>query len=515
MLMSMRNGLLNSDGLVLHSSLQAPPCHGRERAGRCCILHVPEGDLILGRCDLLEDREALRSLSKCCFCFPASQVCPAVCQASGVGRRAICLSGHEITCQLRADGQRCFLSADFHALTRSLREELDVPDVQTPSIGFLPTLSDVDRDLRTQEDRGDAFNSLVNYAVCGLLESRLRSHEAGLVFDAEERQLLVATASSEAGFSYCRVPIEPSGVTVEHLKDIIQDKAREGLLFVANSPSSLTFEPALGVTLQTEGSAPHMASRSRPADKRLSRNARREIVGRAGDVSGLAQVPGVEIKLEALPDARDKGYWKLVTRRVQEEAKRGWTLRGALRIPNQARVSPEAIDVERAAHTHLVYTKTPGKSFALTASETWREAVEFSPVRAHGAEVDGSLMNKGVFETIRVWASQGWVLQCVFFCELPLGDHGRDEISEIVSGHEMDERTPSVASGSSRSNGSAAFAPLSSGRTSRSFSGKSARLQIKKCKYAMRYHSLLYFARPATTADGGGLHGGDGCIQGL
>lgn len=409
------------------------------------------------------------------------------------------------------------LLADFHALTRSLREELDVPDVQTPSIGFLPSLSDVDRDLRSQEDRGDAFNSLVNYAVCGLLESRLRCNEAGLVFDAEERQLLVATASSDAGFSYCRVPIEPSGVTVEHLKDIIQQKAREGLLFVANSPSSLTFEPALGVTLQMEGFAPQRdASRSRPADKRLSRNARREIVGRTGDVSGLAQVPGVEIKLEALPDARDKGYWKLVTRRVQEEAKRGWTLRGALRIPNQPRVFPEALDVERAAHTHLVFAKTPGKGFGLTAPETWREAVEFSPVRAHGPEVDGSLMNKGVFETIRVWASQGWVLQCVFFCELPLGDHSRDEMSEIVSGHEMDERTPSVASGSSRGNGSAAFAQLSSGRTSRSYSGKSARLQIKKCKYAMRYHSLLYFARPATTADGGvSLNGGEGCIQGL
>jgi hypothetical protein len=388
--------------------------------------------------------------------------------------------------------------------------------VQTPSIGFLPSLSDVDRDLRSQEDKGDAFNSLVNYAVCGLLESRLRSNEAGLVFDAEERQLLVATASTDAGFNYCRVPIEPSGVTVEHLKDIIQDKAREGLLFVANSPSSLTFEPAFGVTLQMEGWMSQQASRSRPADKRLSRSARREIVGKSGDVSALAQVPGIEIKLEALPDARDKGYWKLVTRRVQEEAKRGWTLRGALRIPQQPRVTPEAIDVERAAHTHLVYAKTPGKSFSLTAAETWREAVEFSPVRAHGPEVDGSLMNKGVFETIRVWASQGWVLQCVFFCELPLGDHGRDEMSEIVSGNEMDQRTPSVASGgSSRSNGSAAFAPLSSGRTSRSYSGKSARLQIKKCKYAMRYHSLLYFARPAATADGVDLSGGDGCIQGL
>ena len=43
-------------------------------------------------------------------------------------------------------------AADFHALTRSLREELDVPDAPTPSVGFLPSLSDVDRDLRVQEE---------------------------------------------------------------------------------------------------------------------------------------------------------------------------------------------------------------------------------------------------------------------------------------------------------------------------------------------------------------------------
>ena len=55
-------------------------------------------------------------------------------------------------------------------------------DVSTPSVGFLPSLYEVDRDLRSQEDRGDAFSSLVNYAVCGLLESRLRPNEAGLVY---------------------------------------------------------------------------------------------------------------------------------------------------------------------------------------------------------------------------------------------------------------------------------------------------------------------------------------------
>ena len=36
-----------------------------------------------------------------------------------------------------------------------------------------------------------------------------------------------------------------------------------------------------------------------------------------------------------------------------------------------------------------------------------------------------ALATQGVFETIRVWAAQGWVLQSVFFCELPLGDHVR------------------------------------------------------------------------------------------
>ena len=27
------------------------------------------------------------------------------------------------------------------------------------------------------------------------------------------------------------------------------------------------------------------------------------------------------------------------------------------------------------------------------------------------------------------------------------------------------------------------------------------RVQMRKCKYAMRYHSLLYFARPSTVAE--------------
>ena len=47
-----------------------------------------------------------------------------------------------------------------------------------------------------------------------LLESRSLSNEAGMVFDAEERQLLVATPKSDIGLSYVRVPLEPTGVTV-------------------------------------------------------------------------------------------------------------------------------------------------------------------------------------------------------------------------------------------------------------------------------------------------------------
>jgi hypothetical protein len=54
-----------------------------------------------------------------------------------------------------------------------------------------------------------------------LLESRLRSNEAGMVFDAEERQLLVATAKSDVGLSYVRVPLEPTGVTVSFSSPLI------------------------------------------------------------------------------------------------------------------------------------------------------------------------------------------------------------------------------------------------------------------------------------------------------
>jgi hypothetical protein len=54
-----------------------------------------------------------------------------------------------------------------------------------------------------------------------LLESRLRSHEAGMVFDAEERQLLVATAKSDIGLSYVRVPLEPTGVTVRSSSPLV------------------------------------------------------------------------------------------------------------------------------------------------------------------------------------------------------------------------------------------------------------------------------------------------------
>ena len=88
-----------------------------------------------------------------------------------------------------------------------------------------------------------------------------------------------------------------------------------------------------------------------------------------------------------------------------------WTLRGALRLPLLPRVTPSMLDMERAAHTHLIYSKVPGirflksplyivtlllskytealtvefvcdqgMSFQLAAADTWREAVEFSPV---------------------------------------------------------------------------------------------------------------------------------------
>ncbi len=47
------------------------------------------------------------------------------------------------------------------------------------------------------------------------------------------------------------------------------------------------------------------------------------MVSKSGSKSGrcdtFTQVPGIEVKLEALPDGRvDVGYWKLVTKRVQE-----------------------------------------------------------------------------------------------------------------------------------------------------------------------------------------------------
>ena len=120
-------------------------------------------------------------------------------------------------------------------------------------------------------------------------------------------------------------------------------------------------------------------------------------------------------------------------------------------------------------------------------------------------------MNKGVFETIRVWASQGWVLQSVFFCELPLGDHHRDEVSDIGPSNELDH---AVSVRSNGSNGHDIFGSVKS-HSGSSASVKSARLQITKCKYAMRYHSLLYFARPSAAADAVDLQGADGCIQGL
>eukprot|EP00960_Hanusia_phi_P007687 220414-Hanusia_phi.AAC.1 len=164
----------------------------------------------------------------------------------------------------------------------------------------------MDKESRAHEERAEAFKNLLDYAVCGLLESRLRPNEAGLVsllggdanvskfnwqvFDAEERQLLVVSHNSGAGeaseangcrsdrsraegFAYQRIAIEPSGVDVEWLKVLalvrchervkeaniqhtIHEKANEGYLFVSNTLTSITFEPAFALKVPLQPPAP-------------------------------------------------------------------------------------------------------------------------------------------------------------------------------------------------------------------------------------------------------------------
>jgi hypothetical protein len=93
-----------------------------------------------------------------------------------------------------------------------------------------------------QERNEEHFSFLLSFAVCGLLESRLSPSDAGLAFDPEERVLLVATAGPTATF--VREPLEPSGVTPELLRKLVLDRAKDGLLFVCNTISSITFERA-------------------------------------------------------------------------------------------------------------------------------------------------------------------------------------------------------------------------------------------------------------------------------
>jgi len=362
-------------------------------------------------------------------------------------------------------------SADYRALCKSLKNELDIPDFDIPSIGFLPSTSDIDKESRAREERAEAFKSLVDYAVCGLLESRLRPHEAGLVFDAEERQLLVVSHNSSSGyFAFQRIPIEPSGVDVEWLKRTIHEKAEEGYLFVSNTLTSITFEPAFGSLPVKEERADSSAPQGELGLKRL-----------------FSPPSSVDVKLDVLPESSEPGFWKVVTKRVQAEAKRGWILRGALKKVNVPRLNADDVDAERSVHSHLVYSKVPGFTFPVPPQDLWREAVEFSPVRALGPEVDGTLMNKGVFETIRIWAAQGWVLQAFFYCELPLTDNMSDDFIHSMSEHEIaiEERV------------AARMGSLRSSRSARSSSRSSTSSFMKRSKCAMRYHSLLYFARAA------------------
>ena len=57
--------------------------------------------------------------------------------------------------------------------------------------GFLPSLSDLELEFKNIEEREQQFASLLRYAVCGVLESRLGLDEAVLLYDAEERMILV------------------------------------------------------------------------------------------------------------------------------------------------------------------------------------------------------------------------------------------------------------------------------------------------------------------------------------
>jgi len=65
----------------------------------------------------------------------------------------------------RGAGTETLSTGDHRALERSLRLELDMPDVALPTKTFLPSLSDLERDLRAQEDSEEAFGSILSFAV--------------------------------------------------------------------------------------------------------------------------------------------------------------------------------------------------------------------------------------------------------------------------------------------------------------------------------------------------------------
>jgi hypothetical protein len=62
-------------------------------------------------------------------------------------------------------------------------------------------------------------------------------------------------------------------------------------------------------------------------------------------------------------------------------------------------------------------------------------------------------VNQGVFDTIKVWASQGWSIEGIIYAEYPLGDHDKEEKKEMISiesriesrfsGHSLDFKTRS------------------------------------------------------------------------
>ena len=51
---------------------------------------------------------------------------------------------------------------------------------------------------------------------------------------------------------------------------------------------------------------------------------------------------------------------------LDQEATKGWILRGALKLPYLPRVTPMAAHTERVVYSHLIYSRLPGRSVAPT-----------------------------------------------------------------------------------------------------------------------------------------------------